>query len=75
MILRFATDLSVPFANNEAERSCRPRQVATTHLRRRWRTPPGLTDFAIVQSCLDTAAKRGLDKLDTLRQLFTTGAG
>jgi hypothetical protein len=34
----------------------------------------GLTDFAIVQSYLDTATKWGLDKLDVLRQLFTTGA-
>jgi transposase len=34
----------------------------------------GLTDFAIVQSYLDTATKWGLDKLDALRKLFTTGA-
>ena len=39
-----------------------------------WRTLQGLTDFAIVQSYLDTATKWGLDKLDALRQLFTTGA-
>jgi transposase len=39
-----------------------------------WRTVQGLTDFAIVQSYLDTATKWGLDKLDALRKLFTTGA-
>ncbi|HZS22709.1 MAG TPA: IS66 family transposase [Pseudonocardiaceae bacterium] len=74
MILRFATDLSVPFTNNEAERSCRPVKVQQRTSGGAWRTLQGLTDFAIVQSYLDTATKWGLDKLDALRQLFTTGA-
>jgi transposase len=74
MILRFATDLSVPFTNNEAERSCRPVKIQQRTSGGAWRTLQGLTDFAIVQSYLDTATKWGLDKLDVLRQLFTTGA-
>jgi transposase len=74
MILRFATDLSVPFTNNEAERSCRPVKVQQRTSGGAWRTLQGLTDFAIVQSYLDTATKWGLDKLDALRKLFTTGA-
>jgi transposase len=74
MILRFATDLSVPFTNNEAERSCRPVKVQQRTSGGAWRTLQGLTDFAIVQSYLDTTTKWGLDKLDALRQLFTTGA-
>ena len=74
MILMFATDLSVPFTNNEAERSCRPVKVQQRTSGGAWRTLQGLTDFAIVQSYLDTATKWGLDKLDALRQLFTTGA-
>jgi transposase len=74
MILRFATDLSVPFTNNEAERSCRPVKIQQRTSGGCWRTLQGLTDFAIVQSYLDTATKWGLDKLDVLRQLFTTGA-
>ena len=37
------------------------------------RTLDGLADFAIVQSCLSTAAKWGLTKLDALRKLFVTG--
>jgi transposase len=74
MILRFATDLSVPFTNNEAERSCRAVKVQQRTSGGAWRTLQGLTDFAIVQSYLDTATKWGLDKLDALRQLFTTGA-
>lgn len=73
MILRFATDLSVPFTNNEAERSCRPVKVQQRTSGGAWRTLQGLTDFAIVQSYLDTATKWGLDKLDALHQLFTTG--
>ncbi len=38
-----------------------------------WRTLQGLADFAIVRSYLDTANKWGIDILDALRQLFTTG--
>jgi transposase len=73
MILRFATDLSVPFTNNAAERAVRPVKVQQRTSGGAWRTLQGLTDFAIVQSYLDTATKWGLDKLDALRQLFTTG--
>jgi transposase len=38
-----------------------------------WRTLEGLAEFAIAQSYLSTAAKWGIDALDALRQLFTTG--
>lgn len=74
MILRFATDLSVPFTNNEAERAVRPVKVQQRTSGGAWRTLQGLTDFAIVHSYLDTATKWGLDKLDVLRKLFTAGA-
>lgn len=74
MILRFATDLSVPFTNNAAERAVRPAKIQQRTSGGCWRTLQGLTDFAIVQSYLDTATKWGHDKLDALRQLFTTGA-
>ena len=73
MILRFATDLTVPFSNNEAERSVRPVKVQQRTSGGAWRTLQGLVDFATVQSYLDTAHKWGVDKLDALRQLFTTG--
>ena len=73
MILRFATDL-VPFTNNEAERAARPVKVQQRTSGGAWRTLQGLIDFAIVQSYLDTATKWGLDKLDALQKLFTTGA-
>jgi hypothetical protein len=74
MILRFTTDLSVPFTNNAAERARRPVKIQQRTSGGCWRTLQGLTDFAIVQSYLDTATKWGLDKLNALHQLFTTGA-
>ncbi|MGH8962487.1 MAG: IS66 family transposase [Jatrophihabitantaceae bacterium] len=72
MILRFATDLTVPLTNNEAERSCRPVKIQQRTSGGAWRTLQGLTDFAVVHSYLDTATKWGHDKLDVLYQLFTT---
>jgi len=74
MILRFATDLTVPFTNNTAERAIRPVKVQQRTSGGAWRTLQGLADFVIVQSYLDTATKWGLDKPDALRKLFTTGA-
>ncbi|HEX5406421.1 MAG TPA: IS66 family transposase [Pseudonocardiaceae bacterium] len=74
MILRFATDLAVPFTNNAAERAVRPVKVQQRTSGGAWRTLAGLVDFAVVQSYLDTATKWGIDKLHVLRDLFTTGA-
>ena len=73
MILRFATDILVPFTNNEAERAVRPVKIQQRTSGGAWRTLQGLTDFAIVHSYLDTARKWGRDKLDVLTELFTTG--
>lgn len=73
MILRFATDLTVPFTNNQAERTIRPVKIQQRTSGGAWRTLQGLTDFALVHSYLDTATKWGIDKLHALRQLFTTG--
>jgi transposase len=74
MILRFTTDLAVPFSNNLAERDQRPVKVQQRTSGGCWRTLQGLIDFAVVQSYLSTVGKWGLDKLDALEQLFTTGA-
>jgi transposase len=74
MILRFATDLSVPFTNNVAERAVRPVKVQQRTSGGAWRTLEGLTNFATVQSYLDTTTKWGIDKHHALQQLFTTGA-
>ncbi|WP_368666273.1 IS66 family transposase [Micromonospora sicca] len=72
MILRFTVDLAVPFTNNQAERDLRPvklqQKISAT-----WRTLQGLANFAALRSYLSTAAKHGMDALDVLKQLFTTG--
>jgi transposase len=73
MILRFATDLTVDFTNNQAERDVRPVKVQQRASGGCWRTLQGLADFAVVWSYLSTAAKWGLDTLEALRQLFATG--
>ncbi len=73
MILRFATDLTVGFTSNEAERGVRPVKVQQRTSGGCWRTLQGLADFAIVQSYLSTATKWGIDARDALTQPFTTG--
>jgi transposase len=73
MILRFLHDLSVPPTNNAAEREVRPVKVKQRSAGGCWRTLQGLADFAVIWSYLSTAAKHGLDALDALTQLFTTG--
>jgi transposase len=74
MILRFMTDLAVPFTNNQAERDLRPVKIQQRTSGGTWRTLAGLADFAVVQSYLSTARKWGIDSYDALTRLFTTGA-
>jgi transposase len=73
MILRFATDLAVGFTSNQAERDIRPVKVQQRTSGGTWRTLQGLADFATVQSYLSTTAKWGIDALDALTMLFTSG--
>jgi transposase len=75
MILRFATrpDLDI-FSSNEAGRTIRPVKVQHRGSGGCWRTLTGLAEFALVESCLSTAAKWGTGKLDALRDLFTGNA-
>lgn len=74
VILRFTTDLTIPFTNNQAERDIRPVKVQQRSSGGCWRTLQGLADFAIVQSYLSTATKWGIERYDALKCLFTTGA-
>ena len=74
MILRFATDLTVPWTNNQAERDVRPVKIQQRTSGGCWRTLEGLTEFAVVHSYLATATKWGKDKYQALIELFTTGA-
>jgi transposase len=72
MILRFITDLDVPFTNNQAERDLRPVKVQQ-NASGTWRTLLGFADFAVVRSYLSTAGKWGIHPLDALTRLFTDG--
>lgn len=73
MILRFRVNLAVPFTNNTAELPARAAKVQQRTSGGAWRTLQGLIDFAVVQSYLSTATKWGLNTLDVLERLFTTG--
>jgi transposase len=71
-ILRFTTDTAVWFSNNQSERDLRPTKLQLK-ISGTWRTLQGLADFAALRSYLSTATKHGMDLLDILQQLFTTG--
>jgi transposase len=73
MILRRTVDLAVPFTNNTAELPARSVKVQQRTSGGSWRTLQGLYDFAVVQSYLSTATKWGLDTLEAMTRLFTTG--
>ncbi|MGH9093280.1 MAG: IS66 family transposase, partial [Acidimicrobiales bacterium] len=66
---RFAKDLSVPFTNNEAERSLR---MAKLHRKISgcFQSEDHMRHFAAIRSYLDTARKHGVGALDVLGQLF-----
>jgi transposase len=71
-ILRFTTDTAIWFSNNQSERDLRPTKLQQK-ISGTWRTLQGLADFAALRSYLSTATKQGMDLLDVLQQLFTTG--
>jgi transposase len=71
-ILRFTTDTAIWFSNNQSERDLRPTKLQQK-ISGTWRTLQGLADFAVLRSYLSTATKHGMDLLDVLQQLFTTG--
>jgi transposase len=73
MILRFASDLAAGVHQQPGRTRRSPVNVQQRSSGGAWRTLDGLADFAVVQSCLSTAAKWDISKLDALRQLFTTG--
>lgn len=71
-VLRMLDDTAVPFDNNEAERALRMVKLHDK-ISGGWRSLASAQDFATVRSYLQTAGKHGINRLDVLRQLFTTG--
>ena len=64
-VLRFLTDPSVPFTNNEAERDGRMMKLQQK-ISGSFRSLAGAADFAIIRTLLATAQKQGWNLLDTI---------
>lgn len=65
-ILRFAWDWTVPFSNNEAERSIRFSKVKQK-VSGCFRTLSGAEDYASIMSFISTASKHGVNYFDAVK--------
>ena len=68
-VLRFATDLRVPFTNNQAERDLRMAKLQMK-ISGCWRTTGGAATFCALRSYTATARKNGASVLDALTDLL-----
>jgi transposase len=64
-VLRFLSDLTVPFTNNLAEQAARMMKLRQK-ISGGFRSTAGAADFAVIRSLLATARKQGWDILKTL---------
>jgi transposase len=71
-VLRLLVDTAIPFDNNAAERSLRMVKLHDK-ISGTFRSEDGARAFVTVRSYLQTAALNGKNRLEVLRQLFTTG--
>lgn len=71
-ILRTLDDTAVPFSNNTAERSLRMVKLHDK-ISGAFRSDAGAEAFATIRSYLQTAALNGINRLDALHRIFTTG--
>lgn len=69
-VLRFATDFTVAFDNNQAERDIRMIRLQQK-ISGGWRTETGADAFLTVRSYLSTARKHHRNALEVLTELFT----
>lgn len=72
-VLRFATDLRVPFTNNQAESDIRMVKLQQK-ISGGWRSQTGAESFLAVRSYLSTARKHGQQAMAVLRDLFASQA-
>jgi transposase len=68
-VLRFATDLRVPFTNNQAERDLRMAKLQMK-ISGCWRTPGGAETFCALRSYVATVRKNGAHVLTALTTLL-----
>jgi transposase len=64
-VLRFLSDLTVPFTNNLAEQAARMMKLRQK-ISGGFRSATGAADFAVIRSLLSTAKKQGWNILETL---------
>lgn len=71
-VLRLLDDTAVPLTNNAAERSLRMVKLHDK-ISGSFRSEDGARSFATIRSYLQTATLHGRNRLEVLRELFTTG--
>ncbi|HTX01448.1 MAG TPA: IS66 family transposase [Acidimicrobiales bacterium] len=72
-VLRLLDDTAVPLTNNAAEQALRMQKLHDK-ISGSFRSDDGARHFATIRSYLQSAALSGENRLEVLRQLFTTGA-